>query len=75
MPTRYPPIAQPMAPTLMTEAEFKRFIASGRTPIYVYPYAVALCSCGDVNCHGWRLVPRGGVRPVAVAQAREFATT
>ena len=40
----------------MTFDEFAEFIRSGKPPIYVYPYAIAECHCGDVNCKGWRLI-------------------
>ena len=46
----------------MTFDEFVRFIESGQVPIYIYPYRIERCVCGDINCRGWRL------RPADVAQ-------
>jgi hypothetical protein len=45
---------------VMTRAEFEAFLwpAHGPTvPIYIRPpFDIVPCDCGDVNCHGWRLV-------------------
>jgi len=42
----------------MTKAEFLELMQDGRRAVYVWPYVVQPCSCGDVNCKGWRLAPR-----------------
>jgi hypothetical protein len=48
---------------LMSRAEFDRFIERKKIPICVAPpYDVVPCSCGDVNCHGWRFVAVIGAR-------------
>lgn len=54
----------------MTFNEFVEFISSGKPPIYVYPYTIAECHCGDVNCKGWRLLPATvpGLAPVERAE-------
>jgi hypothetical protein len=39
----------------MTFDEFVTFIESGQVPIYIYPYRIEPCRCGDINCRGWRL--------------------
>lgn len=53
-------------PSRMTKAEFVAWLKEGRSPVYVWPAVVVPCSCGDVNCNGWRLVPRisVGQRPI-----------
>jgi hypothetical protein len=51
----------------MTFDEFVAFIESGQVPIFVFPYRVQPCACGDVNCQGWRLAP------AAVAQVARRA--
>lgn len=61
---------KPEAPTLMTRAEFTRWVSRKRINVYVWPYAIVPCNCGDHNCHGWRLVPRS-IRPIAPISARE----
>lgn len=40
----------------LTRDEFER-IFLGRVFLEP-PFDVVPCSCGDVNCHGWRFVPR-----------------
>jgi hypothetical protein len=41
----------------MMRAEFERFIATAQIKLFVRaPYALRPCTCGDVNCHGWRFV-------------------
>lgn len=55
---------KPAAPRLMTRAEFTRWMRRNRIAVYVWPYETVPCSCGDHNCHGWRLVPRT-LRPIA----------
>jgi hypothetical protein len=42
----------------MTRRDFELWRKAKRIAVYVWPYAVAPCTCGDVNCHGWRLVQR-----------------
>lgn len=45
----------------LTREEFLKVIATAQTKLFVRePYAVVPCSCGDVNCYGWRFVE---VRP------------
>jgi hypothetical protein len=49
--------------TLMTRTEFDTFLGRQRIPIMVAPpYDLVPCGCGDVNCHGWRLLE---LRPTA----------
>lgn len=44
---------------LMTRAEFERFLASQRSRSHVDGVtSIVACNCGDVNCHGWRLIPK-----------------
>jgi hypothetical protein len=55
----------------MTRHEFDRFLTDqgesrsgvsqrhGRICL-APPYVVIDCVCGDVNCHGWRIVPQVG---------------
>jgi hypothetical protein len=63
--------AFPNAPRRMTRAEFEDFLIdrldtlsglSGRRGqiLVPAPYVVVECGCGDVNCHGWRIVPQVG---------------
>ena len=56
---------------LMTREEFVHFIALAQTKLYVRaPYTIAPCTCGDINCHGWRFVEvRPGLAPVEDAAA------
>lgn len=43
----------------MTREEFERFVAGGHVSVTVRtPYKVVECACGDINCHGWRVVAR-----------------
>lgn len=42
----------------MTRAAFTQWLTDNRVAVYVWPYEVAPCTCGDVNCLGWRLVQR-----------------
>jgi hypothetical protein len=40
-----------------TRDRFQAWLRKTGGPVYVEPpYALAPCTCGDVNCHGWRLV-------------------
>lgn len=58
-----------LRPRLMTRDEFEAFVTADRrthggatAPIRIYarpPYDLRPCTCGDVNCHGWRFVERG----------------
>lgn len=44
----------------MTKDAFVAWLGSScRAVLFTGPYDVEPCECGDVNCHGWRLVPRG----------------
>ena len=43
-------------PLLLTEAEFDAWLEAARVPVFIYPYRIVVCACGDLNCHGWRLV-------------------
>lgn len=54
----------------MTFDEFVAFIESGQVPVFVYPYRVEACLCGDVNCLGWRL-RSGEVAQVARRPVRD----
>lgn len=51
-----------MAPanSVWTRADFETWLRDARVKIYVDPYEIIACHCGDVNCHGWRLVPSWG---------------
>jgi len=40
----------------MTRDEFIAWLSSSKTDVYVKPFRVEPCACGDMNCHGWRLV-------------------
>ena len=40
-----------------TRDRFVAWLTAAGVPVFVQPYASAPCTCGDVNCHGWRLVP------------------
>jgi hypothetical protein len=41
-----------------TRDRFRTWLTSTGVPVCVEaPYELAPCTCGDVNCHGWRLVP------------------
>ena len=53
-------------PQQMTKSQFVAWLKEGRSPVYVWPAIVVPCNCGDVNCHGWRLVSSVGVgqRPI-----------
>lgn len=43
----------------MTREEFERFLQTIRYGITVAsPYDIVKCTCSDINCHGWRLVPQ-----------------
>jgi hypothetical protein len=43
----------------MTREEFDQFLSWIKSSITVRrPYKVVECACGDINCHGWRVVPR-----------------
>lgn len=64
------PGLRPAPRTLMTRGDFTRWLRRNRISVYVWPYEIAPCSCGDHNCHGWRLVPRT-LRPIAPVTARE----
>jgi hypothetical protein len=42
----------------MTLEAFEAFLESGQAGITIRgPFRIQPCRCGDVNCHGWRLVP------------------
>jgi hypothetical protein len=53
----------------MTKDEFEAWLSRQRADIYVWPYDVAACDCGDVNCRGWRLVAKAIVRSGRGARA------
>jgi hypothetical protein len=40
----------------LTLDEFRRWLVDHDAHVVVRPYTIVVCSCGDVNCHGWRLV-------------------
>jgi hypothetical protein len=40
-----------------TREEFTSWLARGHAKIFVEAFAIVACTCGDMNCHGWRLVP------------------
>lgn len=56
-------------PTQLTREEFKTFLRKGAVAVYVWPYEIVPCSCGDYNCHGWRLVvkPRADISPIGLS--------
>lgn len=42
-----------------TREQFERWLRQHRVHIALDgPYDIEPCACRDVNCHGWRLVPR-----------------
>lgn len=41
----------------MTRDEFEAFVEDGHHMVVVRPYAIVPCSCGDMNCRGWKLRP------------------
>lgn len=41
---------------LMTRYEFEVWLRATAVHVVVTPYSVVCCTCGDLNCHGWRLV-------------------
>lgn len=42
---------------LMTRAEFEHWLASSQPGLYDEGRdRLVACHCGDVNCHGWRIV-------------------
>lgn len=44
----------------MTIEEFMKFAAEGGIDVRVAaPHTIVPCRCGDVNCHGWRIVSAG----------------
>jgi hypothetical protein len=47
---------------VMTRAEFEAFLWAPSGPMSAafvrFPFDIVPCDCGDVNCHGWRLVER-----------------
>jgi len=50
-----------IAPTTkQTREEFEQFLKrryGGAPPIVAAaPWTIVACDCGDVNCHGWRIV-------------------
>lgn len=48
-----------VAASPMTREQFEQFLSSIRFGIAVRaPYNIVACQCGDINCHGWRLVAR-----------------
>jgi hypothetical protein len=50
-----------VAPT-WTRDRFEAWLRSKEAPATVIapPYRIEPCTCGDLNCHGWRLVPVTG---------------
>jgi hypothetical protein len=41
-----------------TRDRFAAWLVSTGVPVFLEaPYELTPCACGDVNCHGWRLVP------------------
>lgn len=43
----------------LTLEQFVAWIHESRADIRVDPHVVVPCTCGDVNCRGWRLVSPG----------------
>jgi len=42
---------------LLTREAFQHYVAKAQIKLFVRPpYAVVPCTCGDINCHGWRFV-------------------
>ncbi len=48
----------------MTREQFEQWLGTQRMSIYVDPYVIEPCSCGDINCKGWRLVAKAAVNEV-----------
>lgn len=40
----------------MTLAQFREWLHGSKADIRVEPHVILPCTCGDVNCRGWRLV-------------------
>lgn len=55
---------------LMTREEFRDWLREKRVSIRVWPHDLVACECGDLNCHGWRLVPTRTAEPEAWELAR-----
>ena len=61
--TRFTRRAARRRQVLLTREAFLRFVTDRRDPIALQidpPYVLRPCTCGDVNCHGWRFVVRDG---------------
>jgi hypothetical protein len=49
-----------------TRDRFQSWLRKTGGPVHVEPpYELAPCRCGDVNCHGWRLVAAAKGEPDA----------
>jgi len=48
----------------LTKEQFEQWLGTQRMSIYVDPYVIKPCSCGDINCKGWRLVAKAAVNEV-----------
>lgn len=35
---------------------FEQWIVRNADRVQIEPFEIVPCACGDVNCHGWRLV-------------------
>lgn len=62
-------------PTMLTRAAFVEWLRKSAADVYVWPYKVVPCACGDYNCHGWRLVKKqqGGLVPIDPREQMETA--
>lgn len=62
-------------PERFTRAEFVRWMLTHQIAVYVWPYDVVPCACGDRNCHGWRLVvsARERLSPIPLAEQEAHA--
>lgn len=68
------PGLRPAPRTEMTRGAFVAWLHRNRIAVYVYPYEICPCSCGDHNCHGWRLVAKARPR-IAPVTTRESMLT
>lgn len=51
----------------MTREEFEAFVEDGHHLVVARPYAIEPCTCGDINCRGWKLVQTGVPQGVEIA--------
>ena len=65
---------RPAPRTVMTRSAFATWLQRNRIAVYVHPYEIVPCSCGDHNCHGWRLVARTMPRLAPVTTRESMLT-